>query len=329
VKRRNLLIALGAGLAMPLASFAQQQGQIRRIGFLSTRSRPTPQNPDPYQSIFVQAMHKLGHVEGKNLAIEWRFADGKYERLSDLAVELVQAKVEVIVTHFSGGAVAAQRATNTIPIVSMSLGDPVALGLAASLGRPGGNVTGLSLIVGDIYPKQLELLRAILPKVKRVAILSNPGSPSRQANLKIIGDAAQRLGISIVAVEAGNPQEIERGFATIARDRAEAVVVLSDSVFAGYRRQIVEATVKHRLPSVFYYREDTQAGGLMSYGQDIPDYYRRAAVYVDKILKGAKPADLPIEQPTTIHLAINRKTAKVLGITIPQELLVRADEVIE
>lgn len=314
---------------MPLGSFAQQSSKVRRIGFLHARSRSTPSNPDPYYDTFTQAMRELGYVEGKNLAIEWRFADGRYERLPALATELVQAKVEVIVTHVSAGALAAQGATRTIPIVSMSLGDPVASGMAASLARPGGNVTGLSLITGDIYPKQIELLRTMLPKATRIAILSNPTSPTRHANLKSVGDVAQRIGFSIMPVDAAAPEEVERAFAAMARDRAEAAIIFSDSVLVGFRRQIVELTAKHRLPSVFYYREDTQAGGLMSYGQNIPVYYRLTAVYVDKILKGAKPGDLPIEQPTKIHLAINRKTAKALGIAIPQELLLRADEVFE
>jgi putative ABC transport system substrate-binding protein len=329
MKRRDLLIALGAGLATPLSPFAQQQDKIRRIGFLAARARPTPQNPDPYYASFVQGMRNLGYVEGKNLAIEWRFAHGNYDRAPGLAAELVSLNPEVIVTHFSPGVQAAQRATKTIPIVSVSLSDPVASGFAVSLSHPGGNITGLTLIVADIVPKQIEFLRAMLPKMTRLAFLVNPARPSSSDNVKSAQDAGQRLGIKVTVIDARNLEEVDRGFAAMVRGRAEAVIVNIDAAFAGFRQQIIGLAAKHRLPSVFYYREDTQAGGLMSYGQNLKDSYLRIAVYVDKILKGAKPADLPIEQPTKIHLAINLKTAKALGITVSKELLFRADEVIE
>jgi putative tryptophan/tyrosine transport system substrate-binding protein len=324
-----MLLAFGAGLAMPLASFAQQQEKIRRIGFLAARARPTPQNPDPYYDSFVQGMRNLGYVEGKNLAIEWRFADGNYGRVPGLAAELVSLNPEVIVTHFSVGVQAAQRATKTIPIVSVALSDPVASGFAAGLSHPEGNITGLTLVVADIVPKQIEFLRAMLPKMTRLAFLVNPARPSSSDNVKSAQDAGQRLGINVTVIEARDPEEVDRGFAAMVRGRAEAVIVNIDAAFAGLRQQIIGLAAKHRLPSVFYYREDTQAGGLMSYGQNLKDSYLRIAVYVDKILKGAKPADLPIEQPTKIHLAINLKTAKALGIRVSKELVFRADEVIE
>jgi putative ABC transport system substrate-binding protein len=329
MKRREALVVLAAGLAAPLAALAQQRDKVRRIGILSARARHTPQNPEPYFPIFVQAMRELGYVEGKNLAIEWRYADGKHERLADLAVELVQAKVEVIVTHFSGGALAAHGATRTIPIVSLSLGDPVGFGMAASLGRPGGNVTGLVLIVEDIYPKQVELLHLMLPKAKRVAVLSNQGNRTAARNLKTVRETAQQMGIDIMRFEAGTPAEADRALATMAREQAEAVLVFTDSVFIGFRRHLTEGVARHRLPSMFYAREDARAGALMSYGQDLPEFYRLIAGYAARILKGAKPGELPIEQPRKIHFAINRGTAKTLGIVVPQDLLLRADELID
>jgi len=329
IARRRLLIALGAGvLAAPLASFSQQPGNVRRIGFLAVRSRPTPSNPDYYDA-FVRGMRELGYVEGKNLVIEWRYADGKYERLPGLAAELVGLRVEVIATHSTPATQALQRATSSIPIVSAALGDPVSSGFATSLGRPRGNITGLSLITTDLYPKQLELLKTMVPALSLGAVLANSGSPRYPANLKSVQAAAQQLGVKILPVDARTPEEIERGFAAIRRERTDAVIVLADAFFTGQRRQITELAARNRLPSMFSYREDVEAGGLMSYGQNLTDYFRRAATYVDKILKGAKPGELPIEQPTRIHLAINRKTAKALGITVSKEMLFRADEVIE
>ena len=327
-KRRDLLALLGASLAAPRVSLAQPQGKLRRIGVLCARSRPTPQKPDAYFGTFVRAMKELGYVEGKNLAIEWRYADGKYERLAGLAAELVHERVEVIVTHLSEGALAAYDATKTIPIVSVSL-PGLGTGFAKSLAHPGGNVTGLSLIAADIYPKQIEMLRIMLPGAKRVGILFNPGNRTRQATLKNVDEAAQRFGISLVVAGARTPAEAEQSLATMVRQRADAVIVFADGVFIGFRRQLVEMTLKYRLPSVFYYREDTQAGALMSYGQNIPAFYRLTAGYVAKILNGAKPGDLPIEQPSKLHLSINRKTAKALGVVVPQDLLLRADELID
>ena len=329
MKRRNLLIALGAGLATPLVSFAQQQDKIPRIGFLAARSRSTASNPDPYYDAFVQGMRALGYVDGKNLIIEWRFADGKYERLPGLATESVRLKLEVIVTHGTPSVEALQRATSTIPIVHAAVGNPVVSGFAASLARPGGNITGLSLMSIDVNPKRLDLLKIMMPGLSRTAVLVNPGNSTLPADLKSVQVAAQQIGVNVLPVDARTPEQIERGFAAMRRERADAVIVLGDSFFVGQRRQIAELAAQNRLPSMFYYREDVQAGGLMSYGQNLADHYLRAATYVDKVLKGAKPSELPIEQPTKIHLAINRKTAKALGLAIPQELLLRADEVIE
>ena len=329
-KRRRVVAALGLiAIAAPFAVFAQQPAKIRRIGFLAARSRPTPSNPDYYDA-FVQGMRELGYVEGKNLVIEWRYADGKYERLPDLADVLVQMKLEVIVTHSTPGTQALQKATKSIPIVMTSINDPVGSGFAASLARPGGNITGLSLITMDLTPKHFELLKIMIPRLSRVAVLVNPGQAQLHAAvLKSIQAEAQRTGIKVLPVEARTPEEIERGFATMRRERAEAAIIATDAFFLGQRRQIAELALKNRIATMFANRESTKAGTLMSYGVDLADSYRYAATYVDKILKGAKPADLPIEQPTRIHMAINRKTAKALGLTIPQELILRADEVIE
>jgi len=274
-------------------------------------------------------MRDLGYADGKNLVIEWRYADGKFDRLPGLAAELVRMKLEVIVTHSTPATQALQRATSTIPIVFASSGDPVGRGLAASLARPGGNITGLSIITPDVYPKQLELLKLIMPALSRAAFLVNSDTPGLPAVLNNVQAAAQKLGVVMLPIDARTQEEIERGFAEMGRERADAVIVQADAFFTAQRRQISELVTHNRLPSVFYYRENVQAGGLMSYGQNLVDYYRRAATYVDKILKGAKPSELPIEQPMKIHLAINQKTAKALGITVSKELLFRADEVIE
>jgi putative ABC transport system substrate-binding protein len=328
--RRRMLAALGLfALAAPLGGFAQQPPRIRRVGFLAARSRSTASNPDIYYDAFMQGMREQGYVEGKNLITEWRFAEQKNERLAELADELVRLKVELIVTHGTQATQAAQRATATIPIVAAAVIDPVGNGFALSMARPGRNITGMSLISSDASPKQLELLKLLLPKLSRVAVLLNPGNSGHLAVLKSLEAAAQKVGAKTLPAAASNPEEIERSLATAKRERADAVIILTDSFFIGQRHQITALAAKHRLASMFSYREDAEAGGLMSYGQNLADYYRQAASYVDKILKGAKAGDLPIEQPARFHLAVNRKTAKALGLALPQELLLRADEVIE
>ena len=329
--RREFLIASGAGLcllAAPFASFAQQESKVRRIGFLALRSRSTAPNPDPYYDAFVKGMRELGYVEGKNLVTEWRFADGKYGRLPALAAELVQMKVEVIVTQ-GPGTQALQRVTSTIPIVFVAVNDPVGSGVVANLARPGGNVTGLSLMAVDLGPKHLELLKTMMPGLSSVAVLVNFGNAGHPAILKSVQAAAQQVGIEVLPVNARAPEEIERGFATMTRERAEAVIIVADGFFFAQRQHIAGLVLKNRMPSMFSSREEVEAGGLMSYGQNLIDHYRRAATYVDKILKGARPGELPIEQPTKVHLAINLRTAKALGITVSKELRFRADEVIE
>jgi putative tryptophan/tyrosine transport system substrate-binding protein len=329
MNRRDAVIALLALGTSPFAAFAQQAGKVWRIGFLAARSRSTPSNPDVYYDAFVQGMRELGYIEGKNIVIEWRFADQKYERLPELAAELVRLNPEVIVTHATPATKALQRATTIIPIVFAAIGNPQGSGIVASLARPGGNITGMSLMDLDVSPKHLELLKTMVPALSRAAVIANPNVANHVNILKSVQDSAQALGVKILPVRAGTPEEIERGFAAMRRERADGVIILADSFLIGQRRQIIGLVARIRLPSMYYYREDVQAGGLMSYGQNTADLYRRAATYVDKILNGAKPSELPIEQPTTIHLAINQRTAKALGLTIPQDLLLRADELIQ
>ena len=327
-RRRVLALGLGA-LVSPLGALAQQPNKIRRIGFLGLRSRSTPSNPDVYYDAFVQGLRGLGYIEGQNLIIEWRFANLKYELLPRLAAELVQAKVEVIVTHASQGVPALMKLTTTIPIVHVAMGDPISQGFAASLARPGGNVTGLSSIGPDLVPKQLELLMIATRKLSRVAILMQPNETSHPEILRVARENASKAGITILPVTADTPDEIERAFATMKRERAGAVIILISSFFGSQRRQIAGLAAQLRLPSIYFASEYAKAGGLMSYGNYQADQYRYGATYVDKILKGAKPGDLPIEQPNRYYLTLNRKTAKTLGLTLPQEFLIRADEVIE
>jgi putative tryptophan/tyrosine transport system substrate-binding protein len=323
-RRDTVLALLGLGVA-PLRSVAQQQRKLWRVGYLSSESRL---NSGRYDA-FLQGMRDLGYVEGRNLAMDARFAEGQAESLSRLAMDLVQSKVDVIVTAGSYAARAARQATTSIPIVMGGASDPVSSGLVASLARPGGNVTGLSLNAVEVSSKHIELVKTVMPKIVDVAVLTNPGIPAHLAIVKNLQAAARQLGIRILAVDARTADEIERGFSTIKSAGAEAVIVVIDAFFDSQRQQIVELAARNRLPSVFALRPAVEAGGLLSYGQNLEDSYRRAATYVDKILKGARPSDLPVEQPTKFELVINLKTAKALGLTIPQSLLFRADHVIE
>jgi putative ABC transport system substrate-binding protein len=327
--RRKLVVALGASvIAAPLSSFAQQQGKVWRVGFLVSRSRPDSLDSDVYGA-FLREMRELGYIEGKNLVIEWRFADLKYERLPALAAELVQINVNLIVAGGTPAVSAAQKATTTIPIVMGSIVDPVGSGFVASLARPGGNITGLSNLLGDIGPKHLEMLLGIMPKLSRVAVLLNHGNSSHAAVLKSVQAAAQGTGVKVLPMEARTAQEIETAFSMMSKEKAQAVIVVSDGLFTEHRRQIAEMAAKNRLPSISARGDYAEAGFLMSYSPNFAHSWRRAATYVDKILKGAKPADLPVEQPTKFELVINGKTAKALGLTIPQSLLISADKVIE
>ena len=317
-------------MAVPRVSFAQAPGKVARIGFLGARSRSTPSNPDVYYEGFLQGMRDLGYVEGRNLVIEWRFAEGKYERLPGLAAELAKLKPDVLVCHATPPAQALQRATSTIPIVVVSVADPVGSGLVASLGRPGKNITGMSNIASDTGPKQLELLKNVVPKLSHVAVLLNPGTPFHAQFLESVRITAQQLGVKVLRVDARTSEEIETGFAAMKRERVDGLIVVADSFLTGSKaRMIAELAVKNRLATMGPFPEDALAGDLISYGPDVADIYRRAAIYVDKILKGAKPGDLPMEQPTKLELVVNLKTARALGITIPQSVLLRADRVIE
>lgn len=327
--RRKLLVALGAGaLAAPFSSFAQKPGKVWRVGFLAQRSRPASLDFDIYGA-FPRGMREFGYVEGKNLVIEWRFADGKVERLPGLAAELVRLKVDVIVAGATPSVQAAHQATTTIPIVLVAVPDPVGEGFVTSLSRPGRNITGLSTIGTEVSIKQLELLRAMVPKISRVAVLFNPLNPSDSLILEQIHGAAYTTGVTVFPVEASSASQIEAGFGAMTRARTGALIVATDELFYGQRTQIAKLAVRNHLPTIFSDWELTEAGGLMSYGQNLTEHYRRAATYVDKILKGAKPGDLPVEQPTILELVINRKTAKALGINIPNSILLRVDKVIE
>ena len=325
--RRHLLVVLGAGaLTAPLGAFAQQQ-KVWRVGFLAQRHVDFA-DTDSYYGPFTQGMHELGYVVGKNLVIEWRSAEGKSDRLPELAAELVRLKVDVLLTAGTTASVAAQKTTNAIPIVAIG-GDPVGSGLAKSLARPGGNITGLSNMNVDLGAKSLEMLRSMAPKVTRVAVLVNPANTTNTSGLKNIQAAAQRFGVKIQTVEASTPQEVANGFVAMARQNAGALIVLRDAFLQNEKNQIVELAAKQRLPSIGGYGEYAVAGGLMSYGQSIREAYKRAATYVDKIFKGANPGDLPVEQPTTFELFINRKTANALGLKISNSMLVQATKVIE
>ena len=327
--RRQLLIAFGAGaLGVPLASFAQLQTKVWRIGILSVRSRPGSFVGDNYGA-FLKGLRELGYVEGRNIIIEWRFAEGKYERLPGLAAELVSLKVDVLMVVNTAVIRAARQATSTIPIVMFTSSDPVGAGFVASLARPGGNITGLSNVVGDIAPKYVELLTVVVPKLSRVAVLLNPANTQHRPIFDNIQSAAAKAGIKAFPVEAETPRKVESAFASMVQQRAGAMIMVVDARFTDYLPQIVGLAARNRMPAMFPDRGYVEAGGLMSYGQDFADSYRRAATYIDKIFKGAKAADLPVEQSTKFELVINRKTAKALGLTIPQELLLRADKVIE
>ena len=282
-----------------------------------------------YTAAFKQGLRELGYIEGKNLTLHLRYADGKAQLLAGLAEDLVRLNVDVIVSSDTPSTLAAQRATRVIPIVIGTSTDPVGSGLVASLAHPGGNTTGLSNMASDISPKRLEMLIALIPRLSRVAVLLNPKNPATRLELNSLEKANQRVGLKLLALEVETPDQIERAFAVIAKQRTEGVVIPNDPLFTQQWNQLAELALKHRVPSLCSNRLGADAGLLMSYGQDLVENYRRAATYVDKIIKGAKPADLPVEQPTKIELVINMKTAKALGITIPESIRVRADRVIE
>jgi putative ABC transport system substrate-binding protein len=328
IARRTFLAGTGAViLAAPLAAEAQQPGKVYRIGLLDY-SAPDPAR-QAWWNAFRQQMRELGYVEGQNVRFEQRWAEGEYDRLPELAAGLVGLKVDLIVTGGTNSAVAAKRATSNIPIVTATLADPVATGVAASLGQPGSNLTGMTTISSDLAGKRLDLLRAVAPRASRIAIVWDDRNPGSRLAVDGTEAAAKTTGLTIHSVPVRNPAGLEAAFATMVRSRAGALIIVQGPMFFSHRKRLAELAVKHRLPTVMGSREYVEAGGWAGYGPDELDLFRRAATFVDKILKGARPADLPMEQPTKFELIINVKTAKALGLTIPPSLLGRADEVIQ
>ena len=325
--RRAFLSGLGALSAAPSFALAQPASRVYRIGFLA--SAPVAAQTDPYLKIFLGRLGELGYVEGRNMAVEHRSSGGQNERYRALATELVSLKVDLIVAPGTAAALAAKEATSTIPIVTVVVGDPVGIGLVASLARPGGNVTGMSSSAPDIIAKGLELLKEVAPRLSRIAVLRNATTPVYGTSYKELEVAARALRVRLQPIEVRTPADVEKAFVAMTRERAEGVIPMDDPFIALQRRRIADLAERHRLPTVSSVRAYPEAGALMSYGPSFNDLFRRAATYVDRILNGVKPADLPIEQPTKFELLINLKTAKALGLTIPPSLLQRADQVIE
>jgi len=327
-RRRSFAFLAVAVLALAFPSVAQKPEKAWRVGFLAARRRPVSLESDFYGEV-PRGLRELGYVEGKSLVIEWRFADGNYERLAELAVELVKLKVDIIVADGMNSTLAAQKATKTIPIVFAGATEPVEHGLVKSLAHPGGNTTGLALVAGDTCPKQLEMLLTMVPGVSLIAVLWNPDNPSAHSNLKGVRAAAEMFHVKILAIAVRTPKEIESAFAEAGAHRAAALVVSPDMFISQQLPRIAGLAATNQLPGMSGLREYAEAGGLMSYGASRRYNYHRAATYVDKIIKGANPGELPVEQPMKLELVINRKTAKALGLTIPPELLLLADKVIE
>jgi putative ABC transport system substrate-binding protein len=312
--------------ALCLPAEAQPSAKLRRIGVLTPRS---PSDSALWHQAFQQGLHNLGWVEGKNIAIEYRYAQGKRDRLPDLAADLLRLKVEVVVVVSVYAARAVQQANKAVPIVMASAADPVQLGLVSSLARPGGNVTGLSEITPEMAGKRLELLKEMVPKLSRVAVLWDPGNDASTLSWKEVQSPALQLSLHLHSLEARSAKDFERAFEDAAKARVGALAVMPAQLFGANLKRIVELATKSRLPSIWHLSEFTESGGLAAYGPDRSDQFRRAATYVDKILKGAEPADLPVEQPTKFEFVINLKTAKQINVTIPPNVLVRADRVIK
>ena len=324
-RRTFLAIVAGGLLAAPLAVEAQHTGKVYRVGFLWDSPAVWPHALEGFR----QGLRDLGWVEGKNIVVEYRWAEGHFDRLPSLAEELVRLKVDVIVAPTSIYAGAAKRATSTIPVVFASHADPIGSGHVASLARPGGNITGLTVMMSETSAKSLELLKEAVPGLSRVAIVWDPATPSHRPALDAVETRGRALGLQVQTLAVRGATEFDGAFATIVRERARGVLVLSTPLFIGEARRLAELAMNHKLPTMLGPREHVEAGGLLSYGPDRADLYRRAAIYVDKILKGANPAELPVQQATRFELVINLKTAKSLRLTIPQSLLRRADEVIQ
>jgi ABC-type uncharacterized transport system substrate-binding protein len=322
--RREFITLLGGAAAWPFAARAQQAGKTYRIGWL----QPGP-IPDPWVNGFRQGLQEFNYVEGKNLIIEYRWGDGSFDRLPAMAGELVGLNPDVIISVNTAALLALQKLTTTIPIVMLGTADPVGLGLVRSLARPGANITGMSVMAPELSQKRLELLKEVVPNLDRVTVLSNPGNPAVILALQETQAAAQALGLTLHSVDVHEPSEIDLALSAIAREPPGALVLLIDTMIHSQRVPIVAFAVKHRLPTISPFREFAEAGGLMAYGPQLPDLLRRAVGLIDKILRGERPANLPVQQPTKFELAINLKTAKALGLEVPPTLLARADEVIE
>ncbi len=323
IARRTFLAGTGAVLlAAPLAAEAQQAGKVYRIGFISVRS---PRVDSNYE-VFVEKLRELGYVPGQNVVIERRVGEGRNDTSYAAAAELLLRKIDVIWVGGTPGAQAVKRATSTVPVVFVAVSDPVGSGLVTSLSHPGGNITGLTHISKEVQAKRVQLLKELVPRVSRIAVLAGPSS---SLTLTETQAAAQALGLQVDVVEVHGPDELEEAFSRAGRGRAQALVVLPEASFVAQGQRIGQLAVTNRLPTVFETKSYVSAGGLMSYGADLVEQVRRSAIYVDRILKGAKPADLPVEQPSKFELVINLKTAKALGLTIPQAFLLRADEIIQ
>ncbi len=325
MKRRQFITLLGTAAAWPLAAHAQQTGRLPTVGVLGAG---TPSSHGQWVAAFVRRLHELGWIEGRTVAIEYRWAEGRTERAAEIAAEFVQRNVDVIVTSGTAFVVAAKQATSVIPIVFAAAGDPVGTGLVASLARPGGNITGLSIQQPDVAAKRLELLREVVPSLGRLAILGNVGGPAVVLDMREVQAAARTLGLDVIKLEIRRGEDIAPAFEAL-EGRADALYVCIDPLVNTHRIRINTLALAARLPTMHATREYVEAGGLMSYGPNIPDLFRFAADYVDKILRGAKPGDIPVEQPRKFDLIINLTTAKALGLTIPEAFLLRANEVLE
>jgi ABC-type uncharacterized transport system substrate-binding protein len=326
-KALTLIVAFTLSVLLtPPATEAQQRAHLPRVGYLGTSSASL--EPELVKA-FREGLRDLGYVEGQNILIEYRWAEGNYQRFPDLVADLVNLKVDLILTAGTPGALAAKRATQTIPIVMAVTGDAVGTGLISSLARPGGNLTGLTTMVPDLEGKRLEILREVVPKLTTLVVLLNTANPLTAIQWKQTQISAKTLGIQLQPVELRRPEEFRDAFAKVARQRPDGITMVADRFLLAHRMQIVDFVAKTRLPAIYPYRDFVVAGGLMSYSPSYEDLFRRSATYVDKILKGAKPSDLPIEQPTKFELLVNMKTAKTLGVPIPPSLLLRADQVVE
>jgi ABC-type uncharacterized transport system, periplasmic component len=324
MRRREFITLVGSAVAWPLAAHAQQK--IPRIGFMGNSTAALETN---LVDAFREGLRELGYEEGRNIAIEYRWADGNYDRFPTLAEELIAARVDAIVTAGTPAALAVKRATTTVPLVMVAVGDPIGTGLVSSLARPGGNLTGLSSIAPDLEGKRLQLLREVLPALSHVAMFVNSLNPFHVSSMKQARAAAQAMGIKLQLHDIPKSEDLDDAFAAIRKERPDALLILADRVFLHNRQRMMDFTNEQRLPNVNAYKELVEVGGLMSYGPSYEDMHKRAAIYVDKILKGTKPADLPIEQPSKFTFIVNLKAAKALGVTVPSQLLGLADQLIE